>query len=138
MKNFFYKLSLKLDNFMRGRYGSDKLSRFMLLFSASLMILSLPRVLRFLYFVGLFIMLLSILRSLSRNFAARRKELDAYLKIERKITGRISLSKRKWNERKTHKYFRCPKCKAVLRVPKGKGKINITCTKCKHKFDKKS
>ena len=138
MKNFFYKLALKINNFMRGRYGADRLSNFMLLFSAFLMILALPRVLRFLYFVALAVMLLSILRSLSRNFTARRRELEVYLRIKKKITGRISLSRRKWSERKTHKYFRCPKCKAVLRVPKGKGKITITCAKCGHKFDAKS
>ena len=31
---------------------------------------------------------------------------------------------------KEHKYFTCPNCKTVCRVPRGKGKIVITCPKC--------
>lgn len=39
---------------------------------------------------------------------------------------------------KEHKYFKCPKCKARLRVPKGRGRITVTCPRCGNKFDKKS
>lgn len=31
------------------------------------------------------------------------------------------------------KVVECPKCEAKLRVPRGKGKINITCPKCEFK-----
>ena len=36
-----------------------------------------------------------------------------------------------------HKYYHCPQCSKMLRVPKGKGKIAISCPKCKEKFIKK-
>jgi hypothetical protein len=39
---------------------------------------------------------------------------------------------------KTHRYFKCPNCKSDLRVPKGKGKIIITCPKCKTEFREKT
>lgn len=138
MKNFFNNLSKAMSRFMYGRYGGDRLSSVMLISGSILMILALPKVLRFLYFVGLALILLAILRGLSRNFDARRKELNAYLRSKNKIKGFFSLSARKWKERKTHKYFRCPDCKAILRVPKGKGKITVTCAKCGRKFDGKS
>ena len=34
----------------------------------------------------------------------------------------------------THNYFSCPNCRTVLRVPKGKGRIQITCAKCGTRF----
>ena len=43
-----------------------------------------------------------------------------------------------WLDRKTHRYFRCPQCRATVRVPKGKGQIRITCPHCKHQFIKKT
>lgn len=42
--------------------------------------------------------------------------------------------KQRWTQRKTHKFYRCPKCHKTLRVPKGKGKISITCRNCGEKF----
>ena len=29
----------------------------------------------------------------------------------------------------------CPECKSRLRIPNGKGKIKVTCSKCKHVFE---
>ena len=138
MRSFFYNLALKINRFMYGRYGADRFSNFLLITASVFSLLSFIRVLWFLYFFGLALIVYAIFRIMSRNFAARRKELDVYLKITGKIKGSFSLSKRKWNERKTHKYFKCPKCKANLRVPKGKGKIEVTCAKCGHRFDAKS
>lgn len=37
-------------------------------------------------------------------------------------------------QRKTHRFFKCPECGVTVRVPKGKGKIKITCPKCKNAF----
>ena len=37
-----------------------------------------------------------------------------------------------------HRIFRCPKCDQRVRVPRGRGKISITCPKCGHEFIKRS
>ena len=37
-----------------------------------------------------------------------------------------------------HRYFDCPKCRQPVRVPRGKGKIMITCPKCKERFQRKT
>ena len=70
---------------------------------------------------------------MSKNFEARRKELNWYLRVSEKPRAEIKLLGNKIRDRKTHKYFKCKSCKTVLRVPKGRGKIEVTCPKCKMK-----
>ena len=83
------------------------------------------------------ILIYSLYRIYSRNIYRRRAENDKYLSIIQPIQKRISMIKKN-REDHEHKYFLCPECKQTVRVPRGHGKITITCPKCSHKFDKKS
>ena len=76
-------------------------------------------------------------RLLSRNIYKRQSENMKYLKIRDKVKGKITLQKRKWSERKTHIYRKCPNCKAEIRLPKKKGKHVCTCPRCKKNFEVK-
>lgn len=121
--------------FMTGRYGTDKLN--MALLVAALVLCFVPTVLTLL---GLFIPLLNLLlalgsyaltgyaifRCLSRNTYKRYEENRRYLRLVERLKDR------------QHKYFDCPRCRQPVRVPRGKGKISITCPKCKEKFIRKS
>ena len=80
----------------------------------------------------------SLFRVLSKNYEARRKELNWYLRWSEKPKAELKLLGNKFRDRKTHKYFKCKECKTVLRVPKGRGKIEITCPKCRMKMIKKT
>ena len=68
----------------------------------------------------------SIYRMYSRNIEARRRENTAFLRFFSRLTD------------KQYRYFRCPQCGQQLRVPRGRGKISITCPKCHNQFIKKS
>ena len=136
MRNFLERLKYKTAAFMYGRYGNDALTKFLMIVSLVLLVLSWIPKLWFLYLLSLTIMTLSLLRSLSRKFDKRRRELAFYLKIQNPIVNFFKLQRNKWRDRKTHVYFRCKKCKAVLRVPKGKGSIIVTCTRCKERIEK--
>lgn len=136
MRNFLERLKYKTAAFMYGRYGNDALTKFLMIVSLVLLVLSWIPKLWFLYLLSLTIMTLSLLRSLSRKFDKRRRELAFYLKIQKPIANFFKLQRNKWRDRKTHVYFRCKKCKAVLRVPKGKGSIIVTCTRCKERIEK--
>lgn len=124
------KITAALRHFMQGRYGTDKLNTAILLtgVAACIFQMLLPGAL-----LKLLLMLFSyvcmgwaIFRALSRNTYKRYQENRKYLRFLDRIKDR------------EHKYFDCPRCRQSVRVPRGKGKISITCPKCKEKFIKKT
>ena len=84
-----------------------------------------------LYYLSLMGLIYAYYRVFSRNLSKRQAENYAFLSWKNQCVQR-------WQQRKTHRFYRCPKCKTVLRVPKGKGKISITCRSCGEKFIKKT
>ena len=79
----------------------------------------------------------SLFRMFSRKIYKRRAENEKFLKIWNPIKNKFRLMKNKRRDRKTHVYKKCPKCKAVLRLPKQKGKHTVRCPKCSERFDVK-
>lgn len=116
--------------FMQGRYGTDKLN--MAILTAGViacvlaMILRIPVVNLLLTVLSYVCMLWAIFRMLSRQTYKRYEENRKYLRFLEQIKD------------KNHRYYACPRCRQTVRVPKGKGKISITCPKCKEKFIKKT
>lgn len=142
MRNFFGNLGYKLQQFMSGRYGNDEFNRFLSFAALAFIILSFFRFLwyplGFFYIAGLLILIYTIFRSMSKNHYARSKERDFYVNIKGRILGFFRLQKRRWNGRNTSRYYRCAKCRTIIRVPKGRGKIEITCPKCRYTFIKRT
>ena len=128
----------KFIRFMAGRYGADQFSRFLSFVALALIVLNLFVRSNVLWILGLAALVLTYVRMFSKNFARRRKENEAYLRLKNKLTGGF----RNWNDRrkqsKDYVFFRCPGCHAMLRVPRGKGKIRVTCRKCGNAFEKKT
>jgi hypothetical protein len=135
MRKFLFKLGNKIRAFFYGRNGFDDLAKLCFIASIVLFLIYgfLPYGIAKLIFSLLTYGLMgySYFRILSKNVYKRVAENKKYL-------GFINISKSRWNQRKTHKFYRCPKCKTWLRVPKGRGKITITCVKCSTKFDKRT
>ena len=115
---------------MAGRYGTDKLNIAILtvgLVACLLgMILRLPLIRMLLTTLSWAMMFWAIFRSLSRNTYKRYRENRKYLRFVEQLKDR------------EHRYYTCPRCRQPVRVPRGKGKIAITCPKCKEKFIKKT
>ena len=125
--------------FMYGRYGTDQLNIALLIAAValslthSLLSLFLRYSTVYTRFISPVIYLLmfgllgyGLFRTLSRNIYARQKENRWF---------------RRWWDRlrdRKNRYYRCPKCRQTVRVPKGKGKISIRCPKCGEKFIKKT
>lgn len=130
----------KFQQFMYGRYGYDELSRFFCILGLVFLFLSLIPYLRIFYLLAFILLIWAWYRSFSRNIYKRQLERQKYIEIKSRISQRFTLCKNVWRDRKTHKYYRCPNCKAVVRITRpGKGqKITINCPKCRQEFYKKT
>ena len=128
-RQFRMKLAMGLRQFMTGRYGTDKLNTVIL--TAGLVVC----------LVGVFVngsasliftvvsyglMIWALCRTFSRNTYKRYQENKKFLMLVERMKDR------------QHRYFTCPKCRQTVRVPRGKGKVAITCPRCKERFIKKS
>ncbi len=132
------KFKNKMYRFMYGRYGSDTLNKVLLIIYAvevivftvlSLFIDPTPLWLSLAYFaLSIILIFVIFFRMFSRNIQKRRREND-------KFCGFFKLRKNKFRDRKTHVYKKCPHCKAVLRLPKAKGKHTVICPRCKNRFN---
>ncbi len=127
----------RIAKFMYGRYGTDQLNIAIILLSLLISIILRFTPVWYLGYLSYILLGVAIWRMFSRHIEARRKENAVFLKFIRPVKGRMQYANRNLRD-KTHKYYKCPKCKAVLRVPKGRGKIQITCTRCKYEFIKKT
>ena len=124
------KMSSGFRRFMMGRYGTDKLNTYIL--GAGVIVCLLTMLIPWVV-VDLVLSLLSYVllfwalgRTFSRNTYKRYQENRRFLLFLDRIKDR------------EYKYFSCPKCRQPVRVPKGKGKIAITCPKCRERFVRKS
>lgn len=137
-QEFKAKAKIRFQKFMYGRNGVDQLTVFTLLVGLIITILaSVFRVswLRIFYHLSV---LVALYRMFSRNLNKRRLENQLFLRKLRRWTSWFRIQRKIVDERKTHKHFQCPNCKQRLRVPRGRGKITISCSKCGEKFSRKS
>ena len=129
------KITNGLARFFYGRYGNDTLNKFLmvlyLICIVAMTVLSLfiqsPLFNLIGWMVSLSIFIWSFYRTMSRNIYKRRRENERFC-------GFFKLRRNKFRDRKTHVYRKCPKCKAVLRLPKAKGKHFVNCPRCKNRF----
>ena len=126
--NFLLKLRIGMQKFMAGRYGTDKLNMTILYiglaFAFLSMLIPVAGIKMASTTISYIFMFLAIFRALSRNIYKRYDENRKFLLFFQKLKD------------KEHCYFNCPRCRQQVRVPRGKGKISISCPKCKEKFIK--
>lgn len=126
---------------MIGRNGNDQLNLFLLISSVVLLIVGsfTGGILRGIFRLAAFACLaFTYYRMLSKNVYKRREENGRYLQIRYRVFAKLKALKERWVQRKDYKFFQCPSCHAVLRVPRGRGKIKIVCRKCGNTFIGKS
>ncbi len=138
LQAMMYRVNAKMQQFMIGRYGADDMGKFMSACSIISLLISMFTGWQFFYWLGLFLIIYLYFRMFSKNVSKRYQENQKFLGIRNKVTGKWSIFKKHAAESKTHRFFKCPQCKQKVRVPKGRGKICITCPKCRNEFVKKS
>ncbi|MCD7884929.1 MAG: hypothetical protein LUI87_14680 [Lachnospiraceae bacterium] len=132
------KLSDFFSNFMSGRYGSDDLSRFTLAACLVLLIINIFTSQPIIYLLALILLVWSYFRMFSRNYVQRSAENEKYMNIIQSIRGRFGKAERRAKQSKDYHIYKCPSCGQKIRIPRGKGKICITCPKCRKEFQKRS
>lgn len=135
-------------NYMQKPYGFDTLSMFLIFLS---LIFNMWHGTRFL---GTIIFIYAIFRVFSRNTYKRKKEYDVFYSYANKILSKIGIKlpyntapfdfndlapilnnlKFKFNQKRQFKITKCPYCGQKLRLPRGKGRITVTCKKCLKDF----
>lgn len=127
----------KLIRFMQGRYGVDTLNNHILILVIILFMLNIFFNFQLFTMLGYILWLLAIYRMFSRQTYKRYHENEKYLQTIQPVKQFYNLQKKRLSDR-SHKYYRCPVCKQMVRLPKGKGQIVVTCPSCKHKFEKRT
>ena len=131
-------LKEKLIRFMAGRYGFDTFGRFTLIVALALMVLSTFFQSGILTILSWALVIYTYFSMFSRNVYKRAAENQKYLAKTYKIRCWFGKQKNLMAQRKTHHIYRCPTCGQKIRIPRGKGKIEIRCPKCNTTFIKKS
>ncbi len=161
-----------MNDFMKDRYGADELTITLGLAGVIIALIASLLSARVLTWIAVAVIVVAILRALSKNVAGRSKENDAFCDFAARVPGLNKLvagmsgsaiptgsasrgpnarpqtkeelrrakntAKTMWKKRKTHAFLKCPTCGQILSVPKGKGKIRVTCPKCRTKVETKS
>ena len=133
----------KFIRFMQGRNGVDQLSRFTMGVAFVSIILAIfagsgSLIGSLLDTLGLLAIVYKYYRILSKDLSKRCQENQKYLQTTEKLRRRFLREKNMMQQRKTHHIYTCPGCGQKIRVPRGKGKIEIDCPKCHTKFVKNS
>ena len=128
----------KFMRFMYGRYGVDTLGKYSLGAGLATIVLSIVFDSYTLSLLSWFFIILTYFRMFSRNLYKRSSENQTFLNKTYKLRTWFGKQKNMMAQRKTHHIYRCPGCKQKIRVPRGKGRIEIRCPKCHTTFIKNS
>ncbi len=128
--------------FMQGRYGFDDFSRFLFLISAVTILLSSAfrgkNISMIFYLIGWIVLVYCCVRVFSRKIQKRYTENQKFIQKTAHIRENFQNIRSDMTQRKMYHIYRCPECKQKIRIPRGKGKIEIRCPKCGTTFIKHS
>jgi hypothetical protein len=127
-----------LRRFMAGRYGTDSLNKLLSAVSIILLLLSMFTGMLILYALAMLFLAYAMFRSFSRDTYKRSRENQIYWQARQKVFSKFPSVKTQFRQRKTHRFYKCKSCRATLRVPKGRGRMVITCPKCHASFESKT
>jgi len=133
------KIRYMLIRFMSGRYGGDTLNW---TFISLALLLSLVSGFHFvgntiIAISGYVLLLLSLFRAFSRNLLKRRNENQLFLSMTLPLRKRFKVAYSNVTD-PSRKYFLCPQCQRIMRIPKKRGKVEIKCPTCRHRFNARS
>ena len=136
--SFWEKIKQTFRSLMTGRHGVDPLSVSLVWVGLGLYVIAAVFNLGLLSLVSLVVYGYTVFRMFSRNEQKRGDENRRYLAFKNKITTGVKQARTRFKNRKQYRYFRCPNCKAWLRLPRGAGVVTVTCGRCHNSFTQKA
>ena len=128
----------KIRQFMIGRYGTDGLNQFLSIASLVLLLIAIVSRVSLFTWLGVALLVFCYYRTFSRNISKRTEENYKFYTLKDRVGSKFRSWKEQWANRKVYHYYRCPQCRQKLRVPRGRGRIQISCPRCGTQFIKKS
>ena len=138
LKQFGCHMQSRMAQFLYGRNGFDNLARACNAVAILLLVINIFAQNAVLYFLWMVFFAYSVFRVYSRNIPKRYAENQKFLAMMDVPQKRIRLLKLQWRDRSVSRYYICKSCHQQIRVPKGKGRIEIRCPKCGERFIKKT
>lgn len=138
MRSLFERLQWRMSVWLEGRNGADNLSNALTMAGLAVVLVAMLLGFDMLWAFGMGVLVVAVFRTFSKNLPQRERENEAWLKFVAKPKETLSFARKAWENRATTKYFKCKGCGATLSVPKGKGKLRVTCPKCHWQAEKKS
>lgn len=132
------RLRERFQRFMYGRYGMDGLGQFLMWTAMASLLLSWFVARPFFNTLAMVLLLWGYFRMFSRNVQKRYQENCMYYRYVNKVKDFFKKQKSYIQQRKTHHIYKCPQCKQKIRIPRGKGRVAITCRRCGTEFIKNS
>ena len=128
----------KLIRFMQGRYGTDQFGRFLSGVCVVLLVISLFSEHDIWFLLALAVLIYNYFRMFCKNISTRSAESQKYLALTANLRRRFDGKRSEIAQMRTHHIYRCPGCRQKIRVPRGRGRIEIRCPKCGATFIKNS
>lgn len=122
---------------MYNKYGADEFGNALVITALVISLIASIAQNMWLSLIAWLMLIYEIYRMLSRNYVKRRLENDRYRSCIAIVKRRFKVTKNNITD-KSSRYYLCPNCHQMIRIPRGKGKITITCPTCRKEFDKKS
>jgi len=135
---FWQKIKDGFRRFMTGRHGADQLGQALIIAGLVLVILNMFIGSSILFLLWLALYSYALFRMFSRNNEKRWAENQKYVEWSQKCRTSVRQATVRLKNSKEYKYFRCPKCKSWLKLPRKVGEVTITCGKCGNAFKKKA
>lgn len=132
------KIKEGFRRFMTGRYGGDQLSRVQVWTGFAMYIIAILTGWGLFSYIGLALYIWAFYRLFSKDITRRYAENQKFLALTGNLRQNINQAKNRFKNRKEYLYFRCPKCKSWLKLPRKVGEVTVTCGKCRHQFRKKA
>lgn len=124
----------KIIGFMRGRYGVDELSKFLMMLSVAMIIMGSLTGNTLVNLLGFAAIGSAYFRILSKDYYRCSGQNRKYLQLRHRLGSSWQGQIRRFKERKIYRFYRCPQCRQKVRIPRGRGKVKITCPKCTSEF----